>query len=380
MPIQSVSNSLRMPVIGKIRLGIRKEASSGAQYPSTVEHFVLTDAPEVEKVYGKDPKELDILFPTDNLEQIIPTYYKWYSAGVKGKDGSIIGGKLNCYGNGPDEAGTAGVAHHLAKRDPVTRVPPTRPCLGPKCPDFYAANGQQQCKQSMKVTFMLPMVSWNGVYEIDTTSWHTIRSFHSVLEWVRSLNNGIVKMIPFKIVREEVATNFYDAKSQKEKTGKQYIMFLKDNPNFIEQHGEQMKLKLQSAYKASSNFILPSAQEQIEAPMEDNYAIEGAKVETVSALSASELLLQDAEINAAFDALEAVQNKKYEAKHRLIAIRKYEGAVNQKEEVLARVSSLITSAKTKAAPIDVDPTPAQTAQAAPAAQQAAAPAQDEGIM
>lgn len=342
MPIQTIHNAQPVPIIGKIRLGIRKQSASGSDYPSTVEHFVLTDAPDVEKVYGPDPKELDIMFPSDDLEAIVPTWLKWYAGGVRGKDGSMIGGRLQCYGDGPDAEGKPGTAHYLLKRDPITRVVPTRPCAGALCPDYKSASGVQQCKQSMRVFCMLPLVSWYGVYQIDTTSWNSIHSFATQIRWVKDLNNGVVRMIPFKIVREEKTTNYLDPKTGKEKSGRQYIMMLKPNEVFLEKHGDNMKQKVALAFQASQRYLLPSREETLEAPMEDHFpATEVEVLPAITAVATAETLVEDADISAAFDSLEKATGKAYAKKARIIAIRKKEGAADLKQAVLDQINQMM---------------------------------------
>jgi len=61
-------------VLGTIRLGVRKEASSDAFYPVSVGCFVLDDAPGVEKIYGAEPTSLDIVFDSDDFAVEFPDW------------------------------------------------------------------------------------------------------------------------------------------------------------------------------------------------------------------------------------------------------------------------------------------------------------------
>jgi hypothetical protein len=350
MPIQTVESAVQLPILGKIRLGVRKEAKSGALYPSTVEYFVLTDAPEVAKIYGEDPKELDIIFPSDDLDMVLPTWLKWYSAGSKDKTGAIIGGKLNCIGNGPDENGNPGEAKFFAGRDHLTKVIPTRPCKGEGCPDWKNHKGDSQCKQMMRVICILPRVTLYGAYEIDTSSWKSIRSFHSQLRLVQALNKGSFKFIPFKIVREETSTNYID-KDGAQKSSSQFIMFLKPNEDFMLKHGKEVAARLE-AFKAAPQILLPASNELIEAPMEDHYpALEvgSMEVETTSQeqVFKAEELLNDPDIVQAFDRLEKMNNTQFSPKNRLIAIRKKEKEADPKAAVLAEIDKAIQNSKPK---------------------------------
>ena len=64
MAIKGVSEVVRLPRLGKIRLGVKRENSTGTPYPSPTDYFVCPD--EVRKVFGEKPKELRIMFPTED--------------------------------------------------------------------------------------------------------------------------------------------------------------------------------------------------------------------------------------------------------------------------------------------------------------------------
>lgn len=69
-------------VLGKIRLGVRMEASSNALHPVSVGCFVLDDAPGVEKIYGAEPTSLDIVFDSNDYAVELPD---WLMRAVKGR-------------------------------------------------------------------------------------------------------------------------------------------------------------------------------------------------------------------------------------------------------------------------------------------------------
>lgn len=83
--IKGVSDLRRLPRLGKIRLGIKQRSRSGQEHPVELGYFV--SPPEVQKVYGEQPKELLIMFPVEDVTQIFPQAYKWYgaNAGLKCK-------------------------------------------------------------------------------------------------------------------------------------------------------------------------------------------------------------------------------------------------------------------------------------------------------
>src|SRR4030042_179869 len=88
MPIKGVSEVVRLPRQGKIRLGIKKENAEHIHYPSPTDYFVCPD--EVKKVFGEKPKELRVMFPTDEESQWASQYLRCYS-----ESGSLI-----CRGDG----------------------------------------------------------------------------------------------------------------------------------------------------------------------------------------------------------------------------------------------------------------------------------------
>lgn len=346
MPIQQITERKGAPEIGKIRLGIRKDGQN-SQYPSNSPHFVLHDAPQVIGVYGESPKELDIVFPSDDLEVVMPTWLKWYGQGTKDRNGKVIGGNLKCMGNGPDSAGNPGEAQCFMKRDPQTGVVPTRPCLGEKCPDWTDAKGNRQCKPAMQVFVMLPRVSPYGVFRIDTTSWTSIKSFHDQIEWVRSLNNGHIALIPFKLVKVEREVRFRD-KDGKEQRKAQWIMELK--PNEDRAQIESMKSNIDILSRAALTF--KPTQELLEAPMEDNFETLDAETAEVQARSAqnvqsAEQIAADPEVSAAFDRLGNAYGRTLSPKDRIIKIRQKEKEANVKEAVLAAIEFAIGEAEKK---------------------------------
>src|SRR3990167_1112232 len=85
--IKGLSDIRRLPRLGKIRLGIKKLAKSGKEYPAEVSWFVVP--PEVAKVYGEKPTELDVMFPTEDEHMVFPQAYRWY-----------VSNGLRCKGNG----------------------------------------------------------------------------------------------------------------------------------------------------------------------------------------------------------------------------------------------------------------------------------------
>src|SRR6266545_5331672 len=79
--IHGLSNKRRVPRLGRIKLGILIQEPGRKPYPRSVDYFVCP--PEVQKLYGEQPRELPVMFPSDDPEAIFPQSLKMYrSAGL----------------------------------------------------------------------------------------------------------------------------------------------------------------------------------------------------------------------------------------------------------------------------------------------------------
>ena len=77
-PIAGLSEQKRLPRLGKIHLGIKKKSQrTGAEYPVATDYFVCP--PEVIKVYGEQPRRLDVIIPVEDEEIWASQYYRQYS-------------------------------------------------------------------------------------------------------------------------------------------------------------------------------------------------------------------------------------------------------------------------------------------------------------
>lgn len=169
--IRDLSDRRRMPRLGKIRLGVKViNALKKTEYPKETEYFVVP--PEVEKVYGKCPRELDVMFPVNDVDRVFPQAYKCY--------GESRG--LKCIGNGE-------VAMHLNEK---TQIMEER-----DCPCSLLESG---CSKRAHLLVMLPLVNMGGVYQIDTISYHSIVDVNSGIDFVGALL-GRFAMVPLKLKR-----------------------------------------------------------------------------------------------------------------------------------------------------------------------------------
>lgn len=190
MPIKGVSEVVRLPRLGKIRLGVKRESSSGSPYPAPTDYFVCPE--EVKRVYGEKPRELKVMFPTEDEGQWASQYLKCYSA-TRG---------LICRGDGETaiarvDVKTGEVASRGAGETELREVS----CNPAGCP-FY---GKGQCRRVMNLQFLLPECPGFGVYQLDTTSYHSMVNINSSIKLLRGIC-GRISMLPLclKLVEHQV--------------------------------------------------------------------------------------------------------------------------------------------------------------------------------
>lgn len=376
MPIQNLK--VGPPIIGKIRLGVRNKAKSGAKYPTSVPHFVLVDAPDVARVYGDKPTELDVFFLTDeidgelhdNVSGCAPHYYKLFAGGTEDKNGNIVGGRLLCQGDGEQ-------ALHYEKKDPVTGIVPRRQCLAKECPDW-----DRGCKQMMNVYVWIPLANPSGVYQIDTSSWRSIGSFVNQLHLMKTAAGQLTK-IPFTIYREPEKISYIDQKTKKEKSGTQYIMRIRQNPDFWAKNGEALKNSLLSITQAGDQFFGSSMpREQLDhASSEDHYALNEPE-KPKDPIDAMKEIAESEDTAALFEELCKLKKVNNTAKIRLMTTRKFEKEKNPKESLMAYLAAEIE----KASPKEEEKPPAKKVEAEvvetppPQQKEGGAPATQDGLI
>ena len=226
MPILGVTDQAYLPREGKIHLGYRDEDNNNR--PVATEYFVVPEV--VAKALGnKKPKSLNVVFPSDDPEEIANAYYRSYSKSHG----------LQCRGNGVtarrlvsrskvrhmSNADMAEVVDNLPHsntnhpempgvdinqlvmgdiappnvEDPVW-IDPIH-CPGEECPVFQSKN----CKRLMILQFMLPDVPGIGVWQIDSSSIASIKSVYGSLRMLKTLLGRIqgvpltLELTPFEV-------------------------------------------------------------------------------------------------------------------------------------------------------------------------------------
>lgn len=183
MPV-NFSATRRLPRLGKIRLGIKNTAASGAQYPKAVDYFVVNpdgSTPEAavkafREVYGEKPRVLDIMFPVEDKDIFFPQWHCRYGKGTG----------LICKGDG-------NIAHEVDLETGELRKIACDPF---ECQ--WAA--KKHCRPVGRLQILLYKINGLGTWQIDTSSYHSIVNLNSAIDFVRSLTGGRISMIPLQLV------------------------------------------------------------------------------------------------------------------------------------------------------------------------------------
>jgi len=191
MAIKGLSDQVRLPRLGKIRLGVRVEDGRNT-YPKPVDYFVCPEP--VRKVYGDRPKELRILFPIEDESKWAAQFYQCYSRSRE----------LVCKGDGErasamvDEQ-TGSLATRSSRKATLKEID----CYPQTC-HYYG----EQCHRVMNLQFLLPDVPGLGVWQLDTSSYWSMIHINNGIKIVRQAC-GRVSMIPLrlKLVAREVRPN-----------------------------------------------------------------------------------------------------------------------------------------------------------------------------
>jgi hypothetical protein len=195
-PIKGISEIVRLPLLGKIRLGIKEEDADGYLYPAPTDYFVCPD--EVKRVFGEKPRELRIMFPTEDREQWASQYLRCYSDS----------GDLLCRGDGETAlARVETINREIGSKGETISKLLEMPCNPDRCP----IHKQGYCRQVMNLQFLLPDCPGFGVYQLDTSSYHSMKNINAMITLIDSVCQR-VSMIPLslQLIEKPVQPDGYD--------------------------------------------------------------------------------------------------------------------------------------------------------------------------
>lgn len=232
--IKSNGGKQFLPRLGSIRLGIKKQNKDGIDYPVEVDYFVVP--PEVEAIYGKNPKELHIFFPSEDIEKTAPRAYKWHGAK-----------ELKCKGNGEIAlCFRSQLTKNHVLFDGESREGSKHEQVKVKCTCPLYDSGD--CIIKMDLMVMLPRVSLGGVYQITTGSSNIIRRVDQYFDYLNEYF-GRASRLPIKLTREEQEVTYVNDKDERVKSKHWPLKFeliadMKEAQQFLEDDKKMLSSRL----------------------------------------------------------------------------------------------------------------------------------------
>ena len=194
----------RLSVSTKVSIGL--PPNGDRNHPTKLDHFVFLRKtrtankveweidPDLTQHYGEQCRDLHIILIDDDVENVFPSSYSWWTATER-----------KCRGDGVS-------ATRRTAEKPGGQ--PWSSC-GNGCPELAAG----QCKPGGDLRFMLADFPRLGsVCRIHTCSYRSIRQIHSALQEIQTFTGGRLAGITAKLtVRPEEAT-YFDRKEKRKKT------------------------------------------------------------------------------------------------------------------------------------------------------------------
>ena len=205
-------SSSGLSVSTKVSIGL--PPNGDRNHPTKLDHFVFLRKkksanrlwwevdPDLTEHYGDECRELHIMLIDDDIENVLPSSYAWWTATER-----------KCWGDGT-----------TATRRTAEK-PGGQPWIicGSGCPEL--ASGQ--CKPGGDLRFVLADFPRLGsVCRIHTCSYRSIRQIHSALQEIQTFTGGRLAGITAKLtVRQEEAT-YFDRKEKRKKTSSIWALSL----------------------------------------------------------------------------------------------------------------------------------------------------------
>ncbi len=202
----------RLSVSTKVSIGL--PPNGDRNHPTKLDHFVFLRKkkaankvewepdPNLTQHYGEQCRELHIILIDDDIENVFPSSYAWWTATER-----------KCWGDGAS----------------ATRRTPEKPGGQPwtQCGNGCPELGSGQCKPSGDLRFVLADFPRLGsVCRIHTCSYLSIRQIHSALQEIQTFTGGRLGGITAKLtVRPEEAT-YFDRKEKRKKTASIWALSL----------------------------------------------------------------------------------------------------------------------------------------------------------
>jgi len=175
------TRNIKLPIGEKIRLGIRKKNEKGVEYPVETHFFVCPKA--VRDIFGDEPTELRVYFPTNKREEIFPQNYEKYGSNNALQcwgDGEKSGQRKNLE-NGKWEDVECPCEHYNKEYDKKTKI--------------------GGCVKAGYLKFMIPSVTIGTFFQCRVGGTVSIEECNSAFKLAEGTTGGHWAMIPFRMQR-----------------------------------------------------------------------------------------------------------------------------------------------------------------------------------
>lgn len=202
----------RLSVSTKVSIGL--PPNGDRNHPTKLDHFVFLRKkktprgvewepdPELTEHYGAECRELHIMLIDDDIENVFPSSYAWWTATER-----------KCWGDGTS-------ATRRTAEKPGGE--PWIPC-GNGCPELSSG----VCKPSGDLRFVLADFPRLGsVCRIHTSSYRSIRQIHSALQEIQTFTGGRLAGITGKLVVRPEEITYFDRKEKRKKTTSVWVLSL----------------------------------------------------------------------------------------------------------------------------------------------------------
>ena len=201
----------RLSVSTKVSIGL--PPNGDCNHPTKLDHFVFLRKkktanrvewevdPDLTAHYGEQCRELHIILIDDDMENVFPSSYAWWTATER-----------KCWGDGVS----------------ATRRTPEKPAGQPwQCGNGCHELASGQCKPSGDLHFVLADFPRLGsVCRIHTSSYRSIRQIHSALQEIQTFTGGRLAGITGKLVVRPEEVAYFDRKEKRKKTASIWALSL----------------------------------------------------------------------------------------------------------------------------------------------------------
>ncbi len=231
----------RLAVTVKVAVALPPDEGKGRKYPVRMDHILFktrkgdaqtgwdVDAALTEKMvnlYGQNPREIEIVFLDDNIDNIFRTELAWWNATECKCRGSLV--RIGENGNARFAMQAVRKTQKRPEGEPwpgnykytdgAKKGQPVEPC-GDGCPDLE----QRRCNPTGDLYFIpFRLPSMGETWHMHTNAYRSIRNIQSSLEQIRKYSGGRLAGIPLRLRVDPESVPYSDADGKRHR-GTQHI-------------------------------------------------------------------------------------------------------------------------------------------------------------